>query len=129
MATSIVEYFKQMEDESRVIARVQSTARELLEDTLRDGGYPALADLLKSDYDTLHEPKPILIAYNYDAYDIKYLSANYSEEIIALDSKYLMVDFVTEEEEEIIRELNDQEALETVDLSLYSRLVTIGWLN
>lgn len=113
---------------NRTLGRGNTTAVAQLEDTLRDGGYPLLADLLKSGDDTL-QPKPILIAYNYDAYEIKYLAAGYSEEIIALDGKYLGVHTLTWEQEEIIAELNDQEALETVDLPLYSRLVTVGWFS
>lgn len=128
MTLTIVGHLIQMEDEGRVVARVEDTARSLLEDTLRASGYPTLAGLLKSYDDTLQGPKPILIAYNYDAYEIKYLSAAYSEEIIALDGKYLGVHYLTSEQEEIVTELNTLQPLESVDLTLYSHIVTIGWL-
>lgn len=77
--------------------------------------------------DTL--PKSILVAYNHDSYEIKYISANYSEEILALNNKYVNSDDLTDEQVEIVAEFDKCEPLETIDLSLYSHLVTVGWIQ
>ena len=127
MTITIAEYVRTLDDAKRILGRGDNTAASLLEDTLRDSGYPLLADLLKLDDDTL--PKSILVAYNHDPYKIKYIAANYSEEILALDNKYVNSDSLTNEQVKIILEFEECEPLETIDLSLYSQLVTIGWVQ
>ena len=112
----------------RILGRGDDTAASLLEDTLRDSGYPLLADLFKLDDDTLREPKPLLVALNYDAYEISYISVAYSDDLLALDNMYIGVDYLTDEQISDITKLESQEPLETIDLSLYSHLVTIGWI-
>lgn len=103
------------------------TATELsLEDMLRGKEIMSRPTVYHVVDDML--PKPILIAFNYEPYEIKYIAAEYSEEILALDNMYIGVNSLTDEQVEIITELGNQEPLETVDLSLYSKLVTLGWL-
>ena len=111
----------------RTLGRGDNTAASLLEDTLRDSGYPHLADLLKLADDTLQEPKQVLVVFDSDVGEITYLSTPYCDDVLALDNLYLGIDKLTNEQELIIRKLGAQQPLKNVDLSLYSKLVTTGW--